>query len=70
MEDQFLQHRRPHINFDNIYSQISNFCKKIYDGTFNDIFLINSSAISETIGIETALPANEYNLLSDNNGNL
>ncbi len=70
MEEQFLQGRRPHISFDNIYSQINNFCEKIYDGTFNDIFLSNSSAISETTGIETALPANEYNLLSDNNGNL
>ena len=38
MNDQFLQGRRPHISFNNIYSQISNFCEKIYDGTFENIF--------------------------------
>jgi len=38
MQEQFLQGRRPHINFNNIYSQINNYCEKIYEGTFENIF--------------------------------
>jgi len=38
MNEQFLQGRRPHISFDNIYPQIINFCEKIYEGTFENIF--------------------------------
>lgn len=38
MEDQLKQGRRPHISWINIYPQISEFCEKIYDGTFDNIF--------------------------------
>ena len=38
MEEQFLEGRRPHISWDNIYPQITKFCEKIYQGTFEDIF--------------------------------
>jgi len=30
--------RRPHISWDNIYSQISNKCIKVYDDNFENIF--------------------------------
>jgi len=39
MEQQIFQGRRPHINWDNIYNQISDFCEKIYEGTFENIFV-------------------------------
>lgn len=38
MGEQLLEGRRPHISWDNIYPQISKFCEKIYDGTFENIF--------------------------------
>jgi hypothetical protein len=38
MKEQFDEGRRPHISWDNIYPQISNFCEKIYEGTFENIF--------------------------------
>lgn len=38
LEDQFKQGRRPHISWDNIYPQITNYCEQIYKGTFNNIF--------------------------------
>ena len=38
MGEQLLQGRRPHISWDNIYPQICDFCEKIYEGTFEDIF--------------------------------
>lgn len=38
MEEQFLEGRRPHISWDNIHPQICDFCEKIYEGTFEDIF--------------------------------
>lgn len=40
MKDQFLQGRRPHISWDKLYPQIKDFCEKIYEGTFDDIFII------------------------------
>lgn len=36
--EQLLQGRRPHISWDKIYPQISDFCEKIYQGTFENIF--------------------------------
>ena len=36
--EQLIESRRPHISWDNIYPQISNFCEKIYEGTFENIF--------------------------------
>jgi len=36
--DQQLSRRRPHISWDKIYPQISEYCIKIYEGTFDDIF--------------------------------
>lgn len=41
MGEQLLQGRRPHISWDKIYPQISQFCEKIYEGTFEDIFIPN-----------------------------
>jgi hypothetical protein len=38
MGEQLLEGRRPHISWDNIHPQISEFCEKIYDGTFENIF--------------------------------
>ena len=38
MGEQLLEGRRPHISWDNIYPQISDFCEKIYEGTFENIF--------------------------------
>jgi len=38
MGQQLLEGRRPHISWDNIYPQISYFCEKVYEGTFENIF--------------------------------
>ena len=37
-EDQCEEGRRPHISWDNIYSQMQDKCVKIYEGTFESIF--------------------------------
>ncbi len=37
--EQFVEGRRPHISWKKIYSQISDYCEKVYDGTFDDIFI-------------------------------
>ena len=36
MGEQLLEGRRPHISWDNIHPQISEFCEKIYEGTFQN----------------------------------
>lgn len=36
--DQCAQGRRPRITWESLYPQITNYCTKIYEGTFNDIF--------------------------------
>lgn len=38
MGEQLLEGRRPHISWDNIYPQICDFCEKVYEGTFEEIF--------------------------------
>lgn len=38
-EEQCKQKRRPHISWENIYSQIPDKCVKVYDGTFEGIFI-------------------------------
>ena len=38
MEDQFIKGRRPHVSWDKIHPQISDYCEKIYEGTFENIF--------------------------------
>lgn len=38
MEEQLLEGRRPHISWENIYPQITEHCKKIYEDTFENIF--------------------------------
>lgn len=38
MGEQFIQGRRPHITWNSLYPQISQFCEKIYEGTFENIF--------------------------------
>lgn len=81
MAEQLKEGRRPHIGWNKLYPQISSFCEKIFEGTFEDIFAsqpvahhANNStillAINETTGTETALPANEYNLDADRGGSL
>ena len=37
-EDQTKQCRRPRLTWDSLQPQISSYCNKVYDGTFNDIF--------------------------------
>jgi len=37
-DDQCKQGRRPRIKWDNLYPQIESYCKKIFDGVFEDIF--------------------------------
>jgi hypothetical protein len=37
-EDQTKQRRRPRITWDSLHPQIQNYCDKVYEGTFNDIF--------------------------------
>ena len=37
-EDQADEGRRPRINWDGLYPQISEHCTKVYDGTFEGIF--------------------------------
>ena len=36
--DQCKENRRPRISWNQLHPQIINFCKKIYEGTFEDIF--------------------------------
>jgi hypothetical protein len=38
-EEQLLEKRRPRISWNNIHPQISNYCEKIYQGTFEKIFV-------------------------------
>lgn len=38
-EDQTKQGRRPRITWESLYPQIANFCNKVYEGTFDDIFI-------------------------------
>ena len=38
-EDQCEEGRRPHISWDNIRNQLQDKCVKIYEGTFEDIFI-------------------------------
>jgi|688.fasta_scaffold607559_1 hypothetical protein len=38
-EQQCNEKRRPHIAWDNIYSQIPHLCIKVYEGTFENIFI-------------------------------
>ena len=38
-EEQCKEKRRPHISWDKIYPQIENHCNKVYDGTFENIFI-------------------------------
>jgi hypothetical protein len=41
-EEQCSEGRRPHISWDKLYPQISEHCVKIYEGTFEGIFNVNS----------------------------
>lgn len=38
-EEQCIQKRRPHISWDKIYGQIGHLCEKIYEGSFEGIFI-------------------------------
>lgn len=38
-EDQCKEGRRPHISFDKLFPQIQSHCEKIYEGSFEDIFI-------------------------------
>lgn len=73
--EQCEQGRRPHINWNRLYPQIKNFCVKVYEGSFEEIFnnynnSTNLLTIKLTTGNDTALPAKLYNLLSDSSGSL
>lgn len=39
MEQQCSQGRRPRINWNSLYPQIQNHCVKVYEGTFENIFI-------------------------------
>lgn len=38
-EDQTKQGRRPRITWDSLYPQVEPYCSKVYEGTFEDIFI-------------------------------
>lgn len=38
-EDQTKQGRRPRINWKSLHPQIESYCSKVFEGTFNDIFI-------------------------------
>lgn len=38
-EDQTNQGRRPRLNWETLYPQIRTYCNKVYEGTFEDIFI-------------------------------
>lgn len=38
-QEQCNEGRRPHISWDKLYPQIESHCTKVYEGTFEDIFL-------------------------------
>lgn len=42
--DQCDEGRRPHISWDNIHSQIGEKCVKVYEGTFENIFIPKTTA--------------------------
>jgi hypothetical protein len=42
-EDQTKQGRRPRITWESLHPQIEPYCKKIYEGTFEDIFIQNEA---------------------------
>lgn len=43
--EQCEEGRRPHISWDKLYPQIKDFCVKIYDGSFEDIFVNLDSSV-------------------------
>ena len=45
-EEQCKEKRRPHISWENIYSQIPDKCLKVYDGTFEDIFIQQATELT------------------------
>ena len=45
--DQCNEKRRPHISWDKIYSQLSTFCNKVYEGPFENIFINQLSSTAE-----------------------
>lgn len=38
-EDQTKQGRRPRITWESLYPQVESYCHKVYEGTFEDIFI-------------------------------
>ena len=38
VEEQTKQGRRPRINWASLYPMIKNYCTKVFEGEFNDIF--------------------------------
>lgn len=45
-EEHCKEKRRPHISWENIYSQIPDKCLKVYDGTFEDIFIQQATELT------------------------
>jgi hypothetical protein len=50
-QDQCAEGRRPRINWESLYPQISEHCEKIYEGTFDGIFInsLNDSQSAEQL---------------------
>jgi hypothetical protein len=47
--DQCEEGRRPHISWDNIHSQIGEKCVKVYEGTFENIFIEENLTTNNTL---------------------
>lgn len=47
--DQCKEGKRPHISWDNIYSQIPDKCVKVYEGTFEGIF---TPPVTESVSVQ------------------
>jgi hypothetical protein len=47
-EEQCKEKRRPHISWDKIYEQLPEKCSKIYEGTFDNIFMNKSTQSNDS----------------------
>ena len=47
--EQCDEKRRPHISWDKIHEQIPDKCEKVYEGTFENIFISNRIANSDIV---------------------
>ena len=47
--DQSDESRRPRINWEALYPQVKDHCKKVYEGTFEDIFTAKAPAVEPPV---------------------